>query len=54
MKAAVVKGNSKVEIEDFDISDIGSNELLIKMQSCGICGSDVEKVFGKYGQPSMR
>ena len=24
------------------------------MQSCGICGSDVEKVFGKYGQPSMR
>jgi L-iditol 2-dehydrogenase len=24
------------------------------MQACGICGSDVEKVFGKYGQPSMR
>ena len=46
MKAAVVKGNSKVEIENFDIADIGSNELLIKMQSCGICGSDVEKVFG--------
>ena len=54
MKAAVVKGNSKVEIEDFDISDLKTNELLIKMQSCGICGSDVEKVFGKYGQPSMR
>ena len=54
MKAAVVKGNSKVEIENFTISDVGSNELLIKMQSCGICGSDVEKVFGKYGQPSMR
>ena len=34
MKAAVVKGNSRVEIENFDISDIGSNELLIKMQSC--------------------
>ena len=46
MKAAVVKGNSKVEIENFTISDVGSNELLIKMQSCGICGSDVEKVFG--------
>ena len=54
MKAAVVKGNSKIEIEDFDISDLKPNELLIKMQSCGICGSDVEKVFGKYGQPSMR
>ena len=54
MKAAVVKGNSKVEIENFDISELAPNELLIKMQSCGICGSDVEKVFGEYGQPSMR
>ena len=54
MKAAVVKGNSKVEIEKFTLADIGPNELLIKMQSCGICGSDVEKVFGQYGQPSMR
>ena len=47
MKAAVVKGNSKVEIENFTISDVAPNELLIKMQSCGICGSDVEKVFNK-------
>ena len=54
MKSVVVKGNSKVEIENFDIAEIKPNELLIKMQSCGICGSDVEKVFGKYGQPSMR
>ena len=45
MKAAVVKGNSKVEIEDFDIYTMNPNELLIKMQSCGICGSDVEKLF---------
>jgi L-iditol 2-dehydrogenase len=28
--------------------------MLVKMRACGICGSDVEKVFGKYGQPSMR
>jgi len=24
------------------------------MHACGICGSDLEKVFGEYGQPSMR
>ena len=24
------------------------------MHACGICGSDLEKVFGQYGQPSMR
>ncbi len=28
MKAAVVKGNSKVEIEDFDISDIGLGNMV--------------------------
>ena len=54
MKSVVVKGNSKVEIENFDIAEIKPNELLIKMQSCGICGSDVDKVFGNYGTPSMR
>jgi L-iditol 2-dehydrogenase len=53
MKAAVVKENSKVEIENFNISEIKPHELLIKMQSCGICGSDDEKGFGTYGHPSM-
>ena len=54
MKAAVVKGNSKVEIENFDLNELASKDILIKMQSCGISGSDVEIVFGKYGQPYMR
>jgi len=26
----------------------------VQMGACGICGSDLEKVFGEYGQPSMR
>ena len=34
--------------------ELGPNDILIKMSACGICGSDVEKVFGKYGQPSMK
>ena len=28
--------------------------MAVDMAACGICGSDVEKVFGSYGQPSMR
>ena len=28
--------------------------MTVRMAACGICGSDVEKVFGRYGQPSMR
>jgi len=54
MKMVQVKGNSTVEIKDVDKPSLGSHEILVKMQACGICGSDVEKVFGKYGQPSMR
>ena len=54
MKAAIVKNNSTIEIQDFDQPELSQNEILVKMQTCGICGSDVEKVFGKYGQPSMK
>jgi len=54
MKMVQVKGNSTVEIKDVNKPSLGSHEILVKMQACGICGSDVEKVFGKYGQPSMR
>ena len=54
MKAAVVKDASQIEIKNFDVPILLSNDILVKMQTCGICGSDVEKVFGKYGQPSMK
>ena len=54
MKAAVVKSNSIIEIITMEKPPLGSYDILVKMQACGICGSDVEKVFGKYGQPSMR
>ena len=54
MKAAVVKSNSMIEIKTMEKPSLGPYDILVKMQACGICGSDVEKVFGKYGQPSMR
>lgn len=54
MKAAFVKGSAKVSVEDIEDLPVGDGDILVKMQACGICGSDVEKVFGKYGQPSMR
>ena len=54
MKAAIVKSNSIIEIKNLEKPTLGPREILVKMQACGICGSDVEKVFGKYGQPYMR
>ena len=54
MKAAVVQSNSNIEIKNIENQSVGPGDILVKMRACGICGSDVEKVFGKYGQPSMR
>ena len=54
MKAVIVNDNSTIKIEDIENPELGSNDILVKMAACGICGSDVEKVFGKYGQPSMK
>ncbi|MDC0193908.1 zinc-dependent dehydrogenase [Candidatus Nitrosopelagicus sp.] len=54
MKAAVVSENSTIKIQTVSDPELGPNDILVKMAVCGICGSDVEKVFGKYGQPSMK
>lgn len=54
MKAAFVKGTSTVIVEDVDKPKLGPGDVLVKMHACGICGSDLEKVYGKYSQPSTR
>ncbi len=54
MKAAFVKDSSKVVVEDVSKPEMGSGDVLVRMSACGICGSDLEKVYGKYCQPSTR
>src|SRR5574338_206988 len=54
MKAAFVKGPSQVEIRNVDRPIVGVGEILVRMQACGVCGSDLEKIYGQYTQPSMR
>ncbi len=54
MKAAFVKKESTISVEDIEKPKLGLGDILVKMESCGICGSDLEKVYGKYGQPSMK
>jgi len=54
MKAAFVKDKSVISVDETEKPTLGSTNILVKMESCGICGSDLEKVFGKYGQPSMK
>jgi L-iditol 2-dehydrogenase len=53
MKSAVID-NRNVKIIDTNVPKVGKKDVLVKMRSCGICGSDVEKVFGNYGMKSSR
>ena len=41
MKVAMYYNNNDVRIEEIPIPEINNNELLVKVQACGICGSDV-------------
>ena len=54
MKTAFVKEPSVISVDDTASPVLENGEILIQMHACGICGSDLEKVFGQYGQPSMR
>lgn len=40
MLAAIFHGNKKIEVCDYTLPILGTNELLIKVDSCGICGTD--------------
>ncbi|GDY15824.1 alcohol dehydrogenase [Nitrosopumilaceae archaeon] len=54
MKTASVREPSVVSINEIENPTLSSGDILVQMHACGICGSDLEKVFGEYGQPSMR
>ncbi len=53
MKAVFYYKNNVI-LKEVDLPEIGVGDILVEMNVCGICGSDVEKVFGKYSKPSMR
>lgn len=40
MKAAFVKKCRKVKIEDIPVPEVRQGEILVKMEACGVCGSD--------------
>lgn len=44
MHAAVYTGDSRVSVEQVPTPAIGSGELLIRVESCGICHTDLKKI----------
>ncbi|MBN8730469.1 MAG: zinc-dependent dehydrogenase [Acidobacteria bacterium] len=44
MKAAVYRGDSRIAVDDIPVPPIGPGELLIRVESCGICHTDLKKI----------
>lgn len=47
MKACVLHGVSDLRYEDVPTPAPGPGELLIEVRACGVCGSDIPRVFSK-------
>ena len=56
MKAVSVTGKGKVQIEEIPKPKVVLGTLLIKVNLCSLCGSDIEKVYGPHwdtGSPRL-
>jgi L-iditol 2-dehydrogenase len=55
MKAVSVIGKGLVSVDEVTAPKlIEDGDILIKMHACGVCGSDLEKVYGQYGMSSAK
>ena len=48
MLGAILPGNSTVELQEFDIPVAGHGEVLIRMKSSTICGSDIRCIYHEH------
>src|SRR5690349_12295422 len=54
MRAAVYRGVDDVRVETIDVPKISGGELLVKIHTCGICGTDLKKIHtGSHSAPRV-
>jgi len=46
-RAVVQVGDKKFEMQQFELPRIGADDALMRVEACGICGSDVDQYDGK-------
>lgn len=51
MRAGVYRDKGIVRVEEVPVPEVGEAEVLIKVAACGICGTDVKKIFQRYVEP---
>ncbi|MGA9713249.1 MAG: zinc-dependent dehydrogenase [Candidatus Sulfotelmatobacter sp.] len=54
MQAAVYRGVNDVRLETVPVPEIGAGELLLRVHTCGVCGTDLKKVAsGSHSAPRI-
>jgi L-iditol 2-dehydrogenase len=54
MLAAVYRGVNDVRLETVPVPKIGSGELLLRVHTCGVCGTDLKKIAtGSHSAPRI-
>src|SRR5580693_5543982 len=54
MQAAVYRGVNDVRVETVPVPKIGPAELLVRVHTCGICGTDLKKIAsGSHSAPRI-
>jgi L-iditol 2-dehydrogenase len=54
MQAAVYRGMNDVRLETVPVPEIGCGELLVRVHTCGVCGTDLKKIStGSHSAPRI-
>ena len=54
MQAAVYRGINDVRLETVPVPQIGPGEILVRVHSCGVCGTDLKKIAsGSHSAPRI-
>jgi L-iditol 2-dehydrogenase len=54
MQAAVYRGVNDVRMETVPVPQIGAGELLVRVHTCGVCGTDLKKIAtGSHSAPRI-
>ena len=54
MRAVVYRGINDMRLENVPVPRIGPGELLIKIATCGVCGTDLKKIhMGSHSAPRI-
>ena len=51
MRAGVYREKGVVKVEEVPVPEVGDQEVLIKVAACGICGTDIKKIYQRYVEP---